>query len=110
MLYALGLEKTDKVWAIVRSVLYNILSDGDHMAQDMYLYFVQDTMPFKMFPKHENERLVWKCKSAPPSIHDLGLYTTSRSHYVRRTCQTFYPKGLAGSLSYLWLLPRALQT
>jgi hypothetical protein len=43
------LEKTDKVWAIVRSVLYNILSDGDHMAQDMYRYFVQDTMPFKCF-------------------------------------------------------------
>jgi hypothetical protein len=49
MLYALGLEKTDKVWAIVRSVLYNILSDGDHMAQDMYRYFVQDTMPFNCF-------------------------------------------------------------
>ncbi|KAF4159447.1 hypothetical protein CNMCM6936_004364 [Aspergillus lentulus] len=49
MLYALDLEKTDKVWAVVRSVLYDLLADGDHMAQDMYHYFVQDTMPFKCF-------------------------------------------------------------
>ncbi|KAF4150882.1 hypothetical protein CNMCM6069_005350 [Aspergillus lentulus] len=49
MLYALDLEKTDKVWAVVRSVLYDLLADGDHMAQDMYRYFVQDTMPFKCF-------------------------------------------------------------
>lgn len=49
MLYALDLEKTDKAWAIVRSVLYNLLSGGDRMTQDMYRYFVQDTMPFECF-------------------------------------------------------------
>ncbi|CRG91682.1 putative protein KIAA1109 [Talaromyces islandicus] len=47
MMYALGLEKTDRAWTIVRSMLSDILSDGD--GKDVYHYFVKDTMPFKCF-------------------------------------------------------------